>query len=108
MSLLDLTDLKFQKCLFTVSLFFICIQFLQSPHIFAVFLIGLSDRFLCRTYLFSSICVQDLQLFLLIQKRLMLMLTVYVQKTFCRRLHLAYCTGFAIDLINASSIHNLP
>ena len=104
----DFTDLKFQKSFLTVSLFLICIQFFQGLETFSVFMISLADLRFRRLGFLFSICVKDLQLSVRIQKGLMLMLPVDIQKAGCRRLHLAYCTGLAVDPVNTSSLKDLP
>ena len=52
-----------------------------------------------------AVCIQDLKLLVLVQKRLVLMLSVDIQKAGSCRLHLAYRTGFAVDLVDAPAVH---
>ena len=71
-------------------------------------MISLADLRFRRLGFLFSICVKDLQLSVRIQKGLMLMLPVNIQKAGGRRLHLSYCTGLAVDPADASSLQDFP
>ena len=58
-----------------------------------------------RIDLVLAVCIQDLKLLVLVQKRLVLMLSVDIKKAGSCRLHLAYRAGFAVDLVDAPAVH---
>ena len=104
---LNLIDLKFQKSHFPILLLFVHIKGFQFCLTFLIFLIGSFHLLFFRKDFLTAISVQDFQLFLLIEKGLVLMLSVNVKKTGCSGLHLADSACLPIYLINAPAVHDL-
>ena len=106
-STFDFFDLKFQKSTFSVSLLFIHVQTFQLTKTVSVLSVSLSDFLFQRIDLGFAIGIQNLQLLILIKKRLVFVLAMNIQKAGCRCFHLGYSTGLSIDLADASAIQDL-